>query len=63
MQKFSLAHWVATKNCSKRDRPTRMFRRFCAFGCGAESPIGSQLFAEIAELTKLVHYLGNQLHT
>ena len=63
MQKFSLDHWVATGNCSKRDRPTRMFRRSCAFGCGAESPIGNRLFVEIAELTKLVHYLGNQLHS
>ena len=62
-QWFSLAHWIATGNCSKRDRPTRTFRRFCAFGCGAESPIGNQLFVEIAELTKLVHYLGNRLHS
>ena len=63
MQWFSLAHWIATGNCSKRDRPTRTFRRSCAFGCGAESPIGNRLFVEIAELTKLVHYLGNPLHS
>ena len=48
---------------SKRERPTRMSRKLCAFGCDAESPIGNRLFFEIAELTKLVHYLNNQLHS
>ena len=50
----------SSENCSKRDKPTRTFRKSCAFGCDAESPIGNRLFVEIAELTKLVHYLGNQ---
>ena len=39
------------------------FRRLCAFGCDAESPIGNRSFFEIAELTTLVHYLNNPLHS
>lgn len=53
----------SSENCSKQDKPTRTFRKSCASGCDAESPIGNRLFVEIAELTKLVHYLGNQLHS
>ena len=32
---------LSSENYSKRDKPTRIFRKSCAFGCDAESPIGN----------------------
>ena len=60
LKKENNVHFLHVNGVKK---PTRMSRKLCAFGCDAESPIGSRLFFEIAELTKLVHYLDNQLHS
>ena len=39
--------------------PTRTSRKLCAFDCDVGFPIGNQSNAEIADPTKLAHYVNN----